>query len=87
MVKIARVRCHISDRAGCALLVVFSALRVTHQLRFLQGQTPVLVQTLVTQRAVEALDQRVLHRLSRMHKVQAPTVLIAHASNAVPGNS
>lgn len=53
--------CHISDRTMGPFFVVFSPPRFNHELGFLQGQKPMLVETFIAKLAVEALDKGVLH--------------------------
>ena len=51
--------CQIPNSTVRPLLVVFPAPRFNDQLRFLQRQKPVLVETFIPKLAVEALDKRI----------------------------
>ena len=62
--------CHIPEGTVRPLFIVLSSPGFNHALRFLQRQQPVLVQTFIPKRPVEALDKGVLHRLSRLHEGQ-----------------
>ena len=67
--------CQIPDGTVRPLFIVLSSPGFNHELRFLQRQKPVLVQTFIPKLAVEALDKRVPHRFSRLNKVQMHPLL------------
>ncbi len=77
--------CHIPNRAVRPLLVVFPPPRFDHELRFLQGQKPVLVEAFIPKLAVEALDKGILHGLSRLNEVEMDPMLSRPRIQRRPG--
>lgn len=75
MVKHEFLWCHISKRTVSAFFVVFPAPGFDHELRFLEGQKPVLIETFIPKLAVEALDKGVLQPVSRLNEVQVHAML------------
>ena len=58
-----------------SVLIVLSPPGFDYELRFRQSHKPVLVETFIPKLAVEALDKRILHRLSGLNKVQMHALL------------
>jgi hypothetical protein len=61
---------HIPNRAVCPFLIVLSPPGLTHNLRFLSREKPVLVQALIPNLAVETFDKCILDRLFRLDDVR-----------------
>jgi hypothetical protein len=77
--------CQIPDATVRPLFIVLSSPGFNHELRFLQRQKPVLVETFIPKLAVEALDKRILHRLPRLNEVQVHPMLGGPGIQGRPG--
>ena len=75
----------IPERAGGPPVLVIPSPLLDHAAGFVQAAAPLLVQALVAEPPVEALDEHVLHRATRRDEVERHLALVP--PNSVPMSS